>query len=128
MMPPINRLQKIEDLCEIIAKELAFHYDGVENNSSDFREEGMVIANCVRSCIEGLLANRPTSTLRQDLERIFDLQPKSVFNNHDYQQTIRSKVSGRIPGGGRAIRRRSSASDPVRVRAISDSSLQVGSR
>ncbi|MFZ9341979.1 MAG: hypothetical protein ACO24P_00045 [Candidatus Nanopelagicaceae bacterium] len=127
-MVPINRLHDFEDLCDIIAKELAVHYDGMENNAHDFREESLVVANCVRNCIEGLLANRHTSTLRQDLEKIFNIQPRSFFNNHDFQPKIRSQIFNRVPDEGRTIRRRSSSSSSVYVRTISDPSIQSRSR
>lgn len=123
-MKPINRIHSFEDLCELIAKDLALYHDGIENTADDFRHESIVIATSVKKYIVGLLANRSTFTLHQDLSQIFDLKPETSPQKHDYQREIRPQIVKRVLDSGRTVRRRTSAGSNVSINRISSSSLQ----
>lgn len=114
-MHQINRIHSFQDLCDLIAKDLAVFHDGVENTANDFSEESVVIATSVKNYISGLLANKSTDILRQELGKIFEIQPTKQFNNHDFQPKIRPQITNRLSRDGRTLRRRSSASSFVSV-------------
>jgi len=123
-MHQINRIHSFQDLCDLIAKDLAVFHDGIENTAEDFREESVVIATSVKNYISGLLANRSTFTLHEELGKIFNIQPTQQFNNYDFQPKIRPQVANRVSRDGRTLRRRSSASSFVSVRGNRVESLE----
>jgi len=127
-MEPINRLLKFEDLCDQIAKELAIYYDGIENTSDEFKSESLIIANCVRKRVEGVLTFTSPSTVRRGLELMFDLQPQVNSTHHDSQPKIRTSLQSRVSRDGRTLRRRSSASNIVYVGVQRSSGVEVYSR
>ena len=123
-MNPINRIHSFQDLCDLIAKDLAVFHDGIENTADDFKEESVVIATCIKNYIRGLLANKATPTLSQELGKIFNIQLAESFNNHDLQPKIRPQITNRLSRDGRTIRRRSSASSFVSVRGNRTESME----
>lgn len=123
-MKPINRIHSFQDLCDLIAKDLALYHDGIENTADDFRHESLVIATSVKKYINGLLANRSTFTLHEDLSRVFDLTPETTTKKNDFQREIRPQIIKRVLNNGRQVRRRSSASSNVSVSGNSSSSIQ----
>ena len=123
-MKPINRIHSFQDLCDLIAKDLALYHDGIENTADDFRHESVVIATSVKKYISGLLANRSALTLHEDLSQIFDLAPETSNKKHDFQREIRPQIIKRVLDNGRRVRRRSSASSNVLVNRNSPTSIQ----
>lgn len=116
------------DFCFGIAKELAVHYDGIENEYDTYKAESMTIANYVKRCMEYWLTCPNSATLRQELNKIFDLDIQLTIKKNDYQSKVCPQELPGISFNRRTVRQRSTASSSIYDNRWGSTGLQRNSR
>lgn len=111
-----EQVSEFDRFCQEIAEELAIFNDGVANCYEDYMPESIVIATLVKKRIKDLLTQHTSTTIRQELQKLFDLNVAISLPKHGTKPEVCPKIIDRVLNSGRRIRRRSSASTSFLVR------------
>lgn len=109
------RIRNEVDLKQAIAQEIATTVDGHLNDWQEFLPEAENVYKLFRSRIGELLLRSNDAKIRQSLNELFGLNVYVAIFEDDSQREVRPVSRQYVSVDGRTIRRRSSASMPVRV-------------